>query len=87
MIFLETDLIPASATFLSCLFIRLELGIVIGIGINVLFLLYASARPSVHVEKVTVSILLLLSSKYTRNNNVLLFIIEFIWLRLFTDHT
>ncbi|CAG2059190.1 unnamed protein product [Timema podura] len=49
----KLDLIPAIATFLSCLFIRLELGIVIGIGINILFLLYASARPSVHVEKVT----------------------------------
>ncbi|PNF43809.1 hypothetical protein B7P43_G07766, partial [Cryptotermes secundus] len=47
----KVDLIPAFATFLSCLFIRLELGIVIGIGINVLFLLYASARPSVRVEK------------------------------------
>uniref|UniRef100_A0A1B6BYH8 SLC26A/SulP transporter domain-containing protein n=1 Tax=Clastoptera arizonana TaxID=38151 RepID=A0A1B6BYH8_9HEMI len=49
----KMDLIPAFATFLSCLLIRLELGIVIGIGINVLFLLYASARPSVHVEKHT----------------------------------
>ncbi|KAK7870326.1 hypothetical protein R5R35_003714 [Gryllus longicercus] len=48
----KIDLIPAFATFLSCLFIRLELGIVIGIGINVVFLLYASARPSVKVEKV-----------------------------------
>ncbi|KAL0278539.1 UNVERIFIED_CONTAM: hypothetical protein PYX00_000337 [Menopon gallinae] len=47
----KIDLIPAGATFLSCLFIRLELGIVIGISINVLFLLYASARPSVRVEK------------------------------------
>ncbi|XP_018575202.1 sodium-independent sulfate anion transporter-like [Anoplophora glabripennis] len=49
----KTDLIPAVATFLSCLFLRLEIGIVIGIGINVIFLLYATARPSVHVEKVT----------------------------------
>ncbi|GJQ72248.1 hypothetical protein Trydic_g3339 [Trypoxylus dichotomus] len=49
----KTDLIPAFATFLSCLFLRLELGIVVGIGINVVFLLYASARPSVLVEKVT----------------------------------
>nr|XP_018913369.1 PREDICTED: sodium-independent sulfate anion transporter-like [Bemisia tabaci] len=47
----KIDLIPAFATFLSCLLIRLELGIVIGISINVLFLLYASARPTVHVEK------------------------------------
>lgn len=52
---LEIDLIPALATFVSCLFIRLELGIVIGISINVLFLLYASARPSVRVEKERVS--------------------------------
>lgn len=49
----KTDLIPAGATFLSCLFLRLELGIVIGIGINVISLLYASARPSVNVEKAT----------------------------------
>ncbi|RZF48868.1 hypothetical protein LSTR_LSTR003248 [Laodelphax striatellus] len=47
----KMDLIPAAATFLSCLLYRLELGIVIGIGINVLFLLYASARPTMHVEK------------------------------------
>jgi len=47
----KMDLIPAGATFLSCLLIRLELGIVIGIGINVIGLLYASARPSVHVER------------------------------------
>lgn len=58
----ETDLIPATATFLSCLFLRLEIGIVIGIGINVIFLLYASARPSVHVEKVTVSVINMLHS-------------------------
>lgn len=49
----KIDLIPAVATFLCCLFIRLELGIVIGIGINVLFLLYASARPSLRVHKAT----------------------------------
>ncbi|KAG8259057.1 hypothetical protein J6590_019534 [Homalodisca vitripennis] len=47
----KMDLIPAAATFISCLLIRLELGIVIGISINVIGLLYASARPSVHVEK------------------------------------
>ena len=56
--FSEIDLIPAVVTFLCCLFIRLELGIVIGIGINVLFLLYASARPSLRVHKDTVRYLL-----------------------------
>lgn len=54
-ILLEIDLIPAIATFLCCLFVRLELGIVIGIGINLLFLLYASARPSLRVDKAIVS--------------------------------
>ncbi|GAB1860455.1 Sodium-independent sulfate anion transporter [Camponotus japonicus] len=49
----KIDLIPAVATFLCCLFIRLELGIVIGIGINLLFLLYASARPTLRVHKAT----------------------------------
>ncbi|XP_046734341.1 sodium-independent sulfate anion transporter-like isoform X2 [Diprion similis] len=49
----KIDLIPAFATFLCCLFIRLELGIVIGIGINLLFLLYASARPTLNVRKAT----------------------------------
>ncbi|XP_036149342.1 sodium-independent sulfate anion transporter isoform X2 [Monomorium pharaonis] len=49
----KIDLIPAIATFLCCLFIRLELGIVIGIGINLLFLLYASARPTLRVHKAT----------------------------------
>ncbi|XP_017785052.1 PREDICTED: sodium-independent sulfate anion transporter-like [Nicrophorus vespilloides] len=49
----KSDLIPATATFLCCLFLRLEIGIAIGIGINLVSLLYASARPSVRVEKVT----------------------------------
>ncbi|XP_066592823.1 sodium-independent sulfate anion transporter-like [Prorops nasuta] len=49
----KIDLIPAVTTFLCCLFIRLELGIVIGIGTNLLFLLYASARPTLRVQKAT----------------------------------
>ncbi|XP_012217355.1 sodium-independent sulfate anion transporter-like isoform X2 [Linepithema humile] len=49
----KIDLIPAFTTFLCCLLIRLELGIVIGIGINLLFLLYASARPTLRVHKAT----------------------------------
>lgn len=55
------DLIPAAATFISCLLLRLELGIVIGISINVIGLLYASARPSVHVERHRVSIRVIIS--------------------------
>ncbi|XP_044759831.1 sodium-independent sulfate anion transporter-like [Coccinella septempunctata] len=49
----KTDLIPATATFLGCLLLRLEVGIILGIAINIMFLLYQSARPSVRVEKST----------------------------------
>lgn len=49
----KIDIIPAVVTFGSCLMLRLELGIVIGIGVNLLFLLYASARPSVKVTRAT----------------------------------
>ncbi|VVC31758.1 Hypothetical protein CINCED_3A016532 [Cinara cedri] len=47
----KLDLIPAFATFLCSLLIRLEVGIVVGIAINVITLLYTLARPRVRVEK------------------------------------
>lgn len=53
---LESDLVPGFVTFFSCLLIRLELGILIGIMVNVCFLLYASARPKVTVERLTVRV-------------------------------
>lgn len=49
------DLVPTFATFILCLGVGVELGILIGVGINLVFLLYPSARPSVNVEKATVS--------------------------------
>lgn len=49
------DIIPAVVTFSTCLMLRLELGIVIGIAVNLVFLLYASARPSVKVTTDVVS--------------------------------
>lgn len=52
---LEIDLIPAFATFLCSLLIRLEVGIVVGIAINVIILLYTLARPRIPVEKRQVS--------------------------------
>lgn len=45
------DLIPTFATFVLCLVIGVELGILVGVCINIVLLLYPSARPSVHVEK------------------------------------
>ncbi|KAL4707479.1 hypothetical protein ACJJTC_000231 [Scirpophaga incertulas] len=47
----KVDLIPGVVTFAACLLTRLELGIVAGIAVNLLFLLYASARPSVKVTR------------------------------------
>jgi len=46
----KIDLIPAFATFLTCLFWALEYGIMVGVGIQVLLILYHAARPKVHVE-------------------------------------
>ncbi|XP_017785037.1 PREDICTED: sodium-independent sulfate anion transporter [Nicrophorus vespilloides] len=45
------ELIPTFATFILCLTMGVELGIVIGVGINIVLLLYPSARPSIIVEK------------------------------------
>lgn len=42
-------------TFLFCLVIGVEYGILLGVGINLMFLLYPSARPTVHVDRCTVS--------------------------------
>ena len=50
LFFAEIDLIPAFATFLTCLFWALEYGIMVGVGIQVLVILYHAARPKVHVE-------------------------------------
>lgn len=46
------DLIPAFTTFILCLLIGVEYGILIGVATNIIFLLYPSARPSLLVEKV-----------------------------------
>ncbi|KAK9739693.1 STAS domain [Popillia japonica] len=43
------DLIPTFATFILCLGVGVELGILIGVLINIVFLLYPSARPKLTV--------------------------------------
>ena len=50
-----TDLIPGLACFLGCLFYELEMGIGLGVIIQVIMLLYHAARPGVEVsiKKVT----------------------------------
>lgn len=57
----KKDLIPMFATFFLCLVIGVEYGILVGVGINLMFLLYPSARPKIHVEKSVVS---------SRRNNI-----------------
>lgn len=47
----RTDLIPTFATFVMCLIFGVEYGILFGVFINIIILLYTSARPVVHVEK------------------------------------
>ena len=52
---IESDLIPGLGTFIACLVLQLEVGILCGVGLNVLFILYHAARPKISVEKLTVS--------------------------------
>ncbi|XP_051174052.1 sodium-independent sulfate anion transporter [Leptopilina boulardi] len=49
----KSDLIPGIGTFIACLVLQLEIGILFGIGLNVLFILYHAARPKISVEKLT----------------------------------
>lgn len=51
----ESDLIPGIFTFVACLVFPLEYGILVGIGINVIFILYHAARPKISLEILTVS--------------------------------
>ncbi|XP_014240670.1 sodium-independent sulfate anion transporter-like [Cimex lectularius] len=45
------DIIPMFATFITCLLIGVELGILIGVGINIALLLFYSAKPNIKTEK------------------------------------
>ncbi|XP_033305969.1 sodium-independent sulfate anion transporter isoform X1 [Bombus bifarius] len=49
----KSDLIPGLGTFIACLLLKLEIGILCGIGLNILFILYHAARPKISVEKLT----------------------------------
>ncbi|EFA07912.1 Sodium-independent sulfate anion transporter-like Protein [Tribolium castaneum] len=63
----KLDLVPFLTTLFCCLFISLEYGILIGIGVNLLFVLYASARPKLLIthEKVTRGEIFLITPKDT----------------------
>lgn len=53
----ETDLIPGMAAFVACLVLPLEIGILSGIAINVVFILYHAARPKISIDFLSVRIL------------------------------
>ncbi|XP_058443161.1 sodium-independent sulfate anion transporter-like isoform X1 [Malaya genurostris] len=47
----KADLIPGIAAFIACLALPLEIGILVGIGLNVVFILYHAARPKIHLDQ------------------------------------
>ncbi|CAH1180338.1 unnamed protein product [Phaedon cochleariae] len=47
----KKDLACTFATFVACLIVGVEYGILLGVGVNLTFLLHSSARPAVYVEK------------------------------------
>merc|ERR1739845_201677 len=44
------DLIPFFVTFICCLFWKLEYGIIVGAGVQCIFILYSSARPNIRID-------------------------------------
>lgn len=55
LFFLEIDLIPFFVTIIGCLFLGLEYGILCGVGINLLSILYTTSRPNTVVRLCNVS--------------------------------
>lgn len=49
----RADLVPAFATFIVCLIVGVELGILAGVALNVVLLLYPSARPQLEAKIVS----------------------------------
>lgn len=47
----KSDLIPGIAAFIACLALPIEYGILVGIGLNILFILYHAARPKIHMDQ------------------------------------
>lgn len=53
--FPESDLFIGMVTFFACLVLPLEIGIILGVGINMISILHSAARPKLTVETMTVS--------------------------------
>lgn len=44
---------PALSTFLACLALGVELGLAVGVVVDVCFLLYFNARPDISIQQET----------------------------------
>ncbi|KYM96787.1 Sodium-independent sulfate anion transporter [Cyphomyrmex costatus] len=51
----KRDLIPAFITFLACLFVGIEMGILIGTIFDLAILIYLNARPTINIEHRNIS--------------------------------
>ncbi|EEB12740.1 sulfate transporter, putative [Pediculus humanus corporis] len=51
----KTDIIPLVVTIFGCLFLGLDLGIIVGIFVNILFVLYNAVRPKITKEEIMIS--------------------------------
>lgn len=55
--FVGLDLIPLAGTFICCLALGIEIGLVCGVGIDILLLLYYHSRPPLEAQFIDVSFL------------------------------
>ncbi|XP_017470317.1 PREDICTED: sodium-independent sulfate anion transporter-like isoform X1 [Rhagoletis zephyria] len=51
----KTDLIPGLGAFIACIVLPIQVGILVGIGINIVFILYSAARPKLRIENLCTS--------------------------------
>jgi len=54
LFFLEKDLLSFVVAFFACLTVGMEMGLVIGASVDIAFLLFSNARPSVKVDTISV---------------------------------
>ncbi|XP_036224042.2 sodium-independent sulfate anion transporter isoform X1 [Bactrocera oleae] len=51
----RTDLIPGLGAFIACIVLPVQIGILVGMAINVTFILYSAARPKLRIETLEAS--------------------------------
>ncbi|KAI4456660.1 sulfate transporter [Holotrichia oblita] len=53
-IYTEIDVLPLLITFFAGLFLAIEIGVLVGIAVNVLILLYYVSRPQINIQRVII---------------------------------